>query len=182
MEENVVQSAKHEGAPTVNRARHEAQCSICASPYRQEIEEAFINWRHPTDIAKDYDVTRDAIYRHAHACDLFSKRRRNVIMALETIIEQTEWHLRSCTASAVVSAAKLHAKFRREEEEEEAKVKAAQSPNLMKLLAQMTQAERDAFARDGSLPEWLLRAIGATPTDRQEDEKDSNASGNTRVQ
>lgn len=181
MEENVVQSAKHEGAPTVNRSRHEAQCSICASPYRQEIEEAFINWRHPLYIAKDYDTTRYAIYRHAHACDLFSKRRRNVITSLEKIIERADGCLDSCTASAVVSAVQLYAKLS-SEEEEKGKVKAVQSPNLLQLLAQMTQAERDAYARDGSLPEWLLRAIGATPTDRQEGEKESKAGENTRVQ
>ena len=182
MEENVVQSAKHEGAPTVNRSRHEAQCSICASPYRQEIEEAFINWRHPVYIGDEYNTTRYAIYRHAHACGLFSRRRRNVITALEWIIERADVDLSSCTASAVVSAVQLLAKLSREEEEEEAKVKAAQSPNLLQLLAQMTQAERDAYARDGSLPEWLLRALGATPTDHQEGEKDSKAGENTSVQ
>ena len=182
MEENVVQSAKHEGPPTVNCSRHEAQCGICGSPYRQEIEEEFVNWRHLPYIAKEYETTRYAIYRHAHACGLFSKRRRNVITSLENIIERADYHLSSCTASAVVAAVQVYAKLSREEEEEEAKVKAAQSPNLKELLAQMTQAERDAFARDGSLPEWLLRALGATPADRQEGEKDSKAGGNTRVQ
>ena len=179
MSENVVQTAEHEEAKAINCSRHEAQCSICASPYRQEIEEAFINWRTPNAIADEYEINRYALYRHAHACDLFSKRRRNVIAALETIIERADCN--SCTASAVVSAVQLHAKLIREVEEK-AKGKAAQSPNLVELLGQMTQTERDAYARDGSLPEWLLSVIGATPTDRQENEKESKAGENTRVQ
>jgi hypothetical protein len=179
MSENVVQTAQHEEAKAVNRSRHEAQCSICASPYRQEIEEAFINWQQPSNIAGNYEINRYALYRHAHACDLFSKRRRNIIRSLEWIIERAEFT--SCCASAVVSAVQLYAKLIREVEEK-AKGKAVQSPNLVELLGQMTQTERDAYARDGSLPEWLLRAIGATPTDRQEDEKESKAGENTRVQ
>jgi hypothetical protein len=81
----------------------------------------------------------------------------------------------------MASAVQLYAKPSREEEEQ-AKVKAVQSPNLMELLGQMTQTERDAYARDGSLPEWLLRAESATPTDRQAGEKESKAGENTRVQ
>ena len=111
--------------------------------------------------------------RHAHACGLFSRCRKKVIRALECIIEGADRGLNSCTASAVASAVQLHAKLSREEEDEEAKVKAAQSPNLLELMAQMPQAERDAFARDGSLPEWLLRALGATPTDRVKDKAPS---------
>ena len=29
---------------SVNLGRHEAQCSICCHPQRQEIEEAFVDW------------------------------------------------------------------------------------------------------------------------------------------
>ena len=83
MEENVIQSAKHEVAPTVNRSRYEAHCSICASPCRREIEEAFVNWQHSACIGKDYDTTREAIYathrlatRLANAAGMSSPRWR----------------------------------------------------------------------------------------------------------
>jgi hypothetical protein len=111
MSENVIQSVKHEGVPTVNRSRHEAQCSICASPYRQEIEEAFISWRNPTSIADEYGTTRYAIYRHAHAFNLFSKRCRNILMALERIIERADTGIWNVTVSGEVSAIQLYAKL-----------------------------------------------------------------------
>jgi hypothetical protein len=46
----------------------------------------------------------------------------------------------------------------------------------------MSKEEREAFARDGSLPDWFSRAIGATPGDGQEAEKDSQVTENQRVQ
>lgn len=144
-------------------ARHKAQCSICASPYCQAIEEAFLNWQSCAWVAKQSGVTRDAIYRHAHAFDLFRKRRRNVLRCAENLLERADTHIPSYTLSGVVSLMQLYLKLIKEEE----KAEAAQSPNLVEQLRQMAQEEREAFARDGSLPEWLLRAIGATPADTQ---------------
>jgi hypothetical protein len=31
----------------VNLGRHQAQCKICSSPYRQQIEEKFMDWGYP---------------------------------------------------------------------------------------------------------------------------------------
>ena len=43
----------------VNRGRHEHQCRICSHPKRGEIEETFVAWISPTQIAKKYSVSRD---------------------------------------------------------------------------------------------------------------------------
>ena len=76
---------KDEDARSVNLGRHESQCSICSHPWCQEIEDEWINWQDATKIAQRFDVSRDPIYRHAHALNLFIKRQRNISMALELI-------------------------------------------------------------------------------------------------
>ena len=45
------------GENLVNRGRHEHQCRICSHPKRDEIEQAFIAWVSPSQIAKKYSVT-----------------------------------------------------------------------------------------------------------------------------
>jgi hypothetical protein len=46
----------------------------------------------------------------------------------------------------------------------------------------MSKEEREAYARDGSLPDWFSRAIGATPSDGQEGEKESEVTETKRLQ
>ena len=73
----------------VSRGRHEAFCTLCKHPKREEIEHDFINWHSPAEIAKKYRISnRGTVYRHAHVVGLFTKRRRNVRAALEHIIER----------------------------------------------------------------------------------------------
>src|SRR5215831_3424853 len=59
------------------------------SPRREEIEQDFLNWASPTRIATDHEISRDSIYRHARALDLFAKRQHNVRAALDKLIEQS---------------------------------------------------------------------------------------------
>ena len=82
--------------------RHEYHCTICAHARREEIDLAFVNWTSPARMAREYRVSRDSIYRHAHALSLFDKRRRNVRTALERIIEKAGEV--TVGAAAVVSA------------------------------------------------------------------------------
>ena len=58
--------------------RHEYHCRICSHCKREEIEQAFVTWNSPVRISKEYGVSRDSVYRHAHALGLMAKRRRNV--------------------------------------------------------------------------------------------------------
>lgn len=71
--------------------------------------------------------------------------------------------------SVVVSAIKAYARINSARQGTEQ----AQGADFKKLLEQMSTEEREAFARDGSLPNWFSRAIGATPSDGQEGEKES---------
>jgi hypothetical protein len=43
-----------EAGGSVNLGRHESQCTVCSSPYRQQIEAKWINWGSTYEIAEQY--------------------------------------------------------------------------------------------------------------------------------
>jgi hypothetical protein len=137
----------------VSRGRHEYQCTVCAHPRREEIEQDWIGWGNTSRIAKNYRVSRDSLYRHAHAFDLFSKRQRNIRKALERIIEQAETV--EVNASAVVAAIQAYAKISNSGQW----IERVQGTNMNELFDRMTTQELEAYARDGSLPEWFNSAV-----------------------
>ena len=68
--------------------RHRRKCTICAHPYRERIDDDFVNWRSTVDIAENYRLDgRGCIYRHAHATGLMARRCRNLRFATELLIE-----------------------------------------------------------------------------------------------
>ncbi len=174
METNEQQPREAE-ARSVNLGRHQAQCTICSSSYRQEIEEEWINWGNTTLIAERYGVTRDAIYRHAHALDLFRKRQRNIKMALERIIERLD--IAPTSGSVVLSAIKHYEELTQREQGEQ-----VEGLTPKELFDGMSKDEREAFARDGSLPDWFSRPKGATAVDGREGEQETQAAETKRVQ
>jgi hypothetical protein len=71
--------------------RHTRKCSVCNHPDRDAIEQEFLRWYAPQDIARDHDIPyASAIYRHAHATGLFERRRATIRLALEPLIEQAQ--------------------------------------------------------------------------------------------
>ena len=69
--DDVKQVQDTEGAG-VNLGRHKAQCSICLHPECKEVEQCWIDWEHISHIEYVYHISRDAMYRHAHALRLAS--------------------------------------------------------------------------------------------------------------
>ena len=139
------------------------KCPECG----KEIERQFVDWGNTTRIAKEYGLTRDSVYRHAHATGLFVRRQRNIRAALERIIEKSEGV--EVTASAVVSAIQAHAKINASGKW----VDRVETVNVNKLFEQMSQEELEKYARNGTLPAWFTKAVVATPLDGQEREIDS---------
>jgi hypothetical protein len=160
----------------VNLGRHQAQCTICSSPYREEIEQEWISWRATYSLAEQFGFTRYAIYRHAHALDLFKKRQRNIRMALERMIEAMEYAQITCPA--VISAVKEYVKMTGAEQGKENQ----QGADLKNLFERMSKEEREAFVCDGSLPNWFSSPKGATPSDSQAGEKESEVTDTKRLQ
>jgi len=74
----------------LNRAAHEARCTTCRHPERDAIEEEFIHWLSPRTMRDAYGVESRAVYRHAHAFNLFAVRDRNLRFALGHIIDRAE--------------------------------------------------------------------------------------------
>jgi hypothetical protein len=144
------------GENPVSRGRHEHQCRVCSHPKREEIEHAFIAWVSPAQIAKKHSVSRDGIYRHAHVLGLMEKRRRNVRAALERIIEKAGEV--DVTAPAVVAAVQAYSKINAMGQW----VERSELVNLNELFDRMTQAEMEAYAKEGTLPTWFEAATGAT--------------------
>jgi hypothetical protein len=140
----------------VSLGRHAAECKICAHADRAEIEREFVNWAGANRIATTYGVSRDGVYRHAHALDLFRKRQRNIRAALEKIIEKAGEV--DVNAAAVVSAVAAYARINSKGEW----VERSESVNLNDLFERMTAPELEAYASDGVLPSWFESTVGAT--------------------
>ena len=143
----------------ISRGRHEYQCTICSHPNRQDIEHAFVNWGNTTKLASQYSISRDAIYRHAHALGLMDKRRRNVRTALEKIIEKAGEV--EVNAAAVVSAVSALARINSQGQW----IERSETVSLNALFDRMTADELENYAKDGKLPEWFEATVGATEPD-----------------
>jgi hypothetical protein len=148
---------------TVSLGRHQTLCTICHHDKRDEIEQDFISWGSINRMAKDYGVTRDSLYRHAHALRLFLKRQRSVKAALERIIERAEDV--EVTASAIVQAIAAFSKINSEGRW----VERTESVNLNELFDRMSVGELEEYARSGQLPAWFPVTAAATPNDGEED-------------
>ena len=89
-------------------ARHRRKCNVCNHPDREEIEEQFLHWRRPGDIAYDFDLEDDRyIHRHAHAVGLYARRRENYLFTLENLLERGDEI--ELTASAYIKAVRAYA-------------------------------------------------------------------------
>ncbi len=76
--------------PKQNFERHSRKCVICRHPDRAAIEEEFVHWGNPWEIARVYNLGEyRAVYRHAHASGLTLRRRENLHSALDMLIENT---------------------------------------------------------------------------------------------
>ena len=140
----------------ISQSRHEAQCTVCQHKDRSEIEQEFLNWCSPSKIAKGHGITRDALYRHAHALGLMEKRSRNVRAALERLIEHAD--VVKPNASAIVSAVATYARINARGQW----IERTEQINLNDLFDRMSREELEHDATDGTLPVWFEQAIGST--------------------
>lgn len=95
----------------IDLTRHKRRCGVCHDPEREAIEEAFLQWRNVECIDNEFEPEggRSAIYRHAHALDLFRKRSLNLRSALEYIIEESERIMP--TAEGIVRAIRAYTRI-----------------------------------------------------------------------
>jgi hypothetical protein len=137
----------------VSFGRHKRTCSVCRHPQREEIEAAYIGWRSPAAIAKDFGLAdRTSVYRHANALGLSEKRKRNVRAALERIIEKAGDV--EVTASAVVAAVQAYSKINSAGQW----IDRTEQVSLNDLFDRMSTEELEDYARQGTLPKWFEAA------------------------
>jgi hypothetical protein len=94
------------------RDPHERHCTVCNSPDRDAIEEEFVHWHNPTDIAFHHKVGYHCIYRHARARKLVAARERNMRFALGNIIQKS-LNVKP-TADAVIRAIRAYSCLNRD--------------------------------------------------------------------
>jgi hypothetical protein len=92
------------------RARHQRICTICHHEDRYWIEQDFLRWVSPSEIARHYELPdRLTVYRHAHAMGLFALRKRKLRSALEFVIESADGV--QPTAAGLVCAIRAYARI-----------------------------------------------------------------------
>lgn len=94
--------------------RHEAQCTICNSDKRKEIEEKYLDWKSPELLSVEYgEFSCDAIRRHCKAFGLDKKRNNNLKGVCVAVMERglTCMNNSPVDSKSIISAAQLHAKL-----------------------------------------------------------------------
>jgi len=137
--------------PTAKSSRHERDCSVCAHPDRREIEREFCEWKPLAAISRERKLSRPALYRHAHATNLFESRDKNIRAALSHFIERG-YKVR-VTASSFIAAIQAFAKINAAGEWIEKSEKVNASPT-QELFGRMTRGEMLKYAETGALPDW----------------------------
>ena len=161
-------SLQTKAAKPVSLGRHRRNCTVCAHERCGEIETDFIGWKSPTLIAQEYALAdRTSVYRHAHAFGLFEKRKRNVRAALERIIEKAGEV--EVTSSAVVAAVQAYAKINAQGQW----IDRSEHIDLNALFERMTLEEKEAYARDGALPNWFAQTVGVSSATAQDSAEDN---------
>jgi hypothetical protein len=135
-----------------NFNRHKSHCKICAHPQREEIERAYIDWVSPAQIAAEFKLRdRSCIYRHAHALNLVALRDRNSRALLHRYLERADEA--PVTAGGVMQAITLLGRLNARGE----LVEPDEQESFEDQLAKMHPDEREAYAKDWTLPSWCSR-------------------------
>ena len=86
-----VHAAAIPSSDTPELDHHSRKCQVCRHPHRETIEELFVNWHSPRDIAEEFDgnprLDWPSIYRHARALGLYAKRSRNLRAVFDLVLE-----------------------------------------------------------------------------------------------
>ena len=86
-----VHAAAIPSSDTPELDHHSRKCQVCRHPHRETIEELFVNWHSPRDIAEEFDgnprLDWPSIYRHARSLGLYAKRSRNLRAVFDLVLE-----------------------------------------------------------------------------------------------
>ena len=147
---------KKKAAPT--NYRHERDCRVCRSPAKDAIEAAFVSWKSPRKIARQFKIRSvTTIYLHARAFDLFAARNKNIHALLGNLIEKS-LNVRRVSVSAALQAVSILVKLNADGEE----VHRSENATLKGLWARMSRSELEYYAVHSKLPAWFEEALRST--------------------
>ena len=91
--------------------RHSRKCQICNHPEIDDIEHEFINWSPADWIAETFELSDEStIYRHARATGLDVRRRENLGMVVEKVLQQVD-RVDTPTVSEVLRGVRILARL-----------------------------------------------------------------------
>jgi hypothetical protein len=91
--------------------RHSRKCQICNHPEIDDIEEDFIDWTTADQLRKTFKLKGGStIYRHARATGLDIRRRENLGVVLEKVVEEVD-NAETPTVSEIIRAARTLARL-----------------------------------------------------------------------
>src|SRR5690348_9716964 len=91
--------------------RHSRKCQICSHPDIDEIEDQFINWTTAEQILKTFKIKGEStIFRHARATGLDLRRRENLAVVLEKVLQEID-NAEMPTVSEILRAARTLARL-----------------------------------------------------------------------
>lgn len=141
--------------------RHNAKCSVCCHQLRQEIEALFSRWKPLAELAREFRVPRQSLYRHFRAVGGFETRSENIRGLFTALIDKGMEAPRFIVPPAIVLAAgvaisKLDANNRT--------VEKFQTDGDFSFLsdARWTRTEMEKFAQTGELPAWYVGKLIVT--------------------
>ncbi len=113
--------------PTAMLKRHRRQCQICRRADCAEIDQEFLDWANPRQIAAAFKLRScRALYRHAHAVGLIEARTARMRFALDRIAERVSEIAPAPTV--VLAAIRLALQVDEKREQAESKAAAAIAP------------------------------------------------------
>lgn len=91
--------------------RHARKCQICNHPEIDDIEDEYISWTHVDDIRKAFKLKGEStIFRHARATGLDLRRRENLAVVLEKVLQEID-NAEMPTVSEILRAARTLARL-----------------------------------------------------------------------
>jgi len=138
--------------------RHKGQCTVCSHEKCKEIEAAFVAWESPEKIATEFGLGhRTSVYRHAKVFGLNLRRQQNIRVPLERIIERAGDPALQVTGATVVQAIAVYGKLNAQGQ----LIERRETINLNELFERMTVEEKEAYAKEGKLPDWFTQTTGS---------------------
>lgn len=91
--------------------RHARKCQICNHPDMDDIEDEYISWTATDCIRNSFKLKGEStIYRHARATGLDLRRRENLAVVLEKVLQEID-NTETPTVSEILRAARILARL-----------------------------------------------------------------------